>query len=96
MYTHFFNFLITYLNIVNKGGEYFADLIGNPDRVVTYTKAAVVLHNYLRVNESSVYCPPGFVDGEDGDGNVVTGNWRIEEDVCNGLTCVGQVLEIGK
>ena len=26
-----------------------------------------------------MYCPPGFVDGEDGEGNVVLGNWRNDE-----------------
>ena len=25
-----------------------------------------------------MYCPPGFIDGEDGDGNVVKGSWRSE------------------
>ena len=65
-------------------------IIGHPDRVVTYTKAAIALHNYLRVTESSTYCPPGFVDGEDGAGNVVHGSWR-DDTVSNGLTCIGQV-----
>ncbi len=36
--------------------------------MVAYTKAAIALHNYLRTTESSVYCPPGFTDGEDGEG----------------------------
>ena len=58
---------------------------------VTYTKAAIALHNYLRVTESTVYCPPGFVDGEDGDGNQITGNWRCDDDPCAGLTSLGQV-----
>ena len=26
-----------------------------------------------------MYCPPGFVDGEDGEGNVVRGSWREGE-----------------
>ena len=24
-------------------------------------------------------CPPGYVDGEDGEGNVTNGSWREEE-----------------
>ena len=44
-------------------------IIADPDHIVTYTKAAVALHNFLRTTESSVYCPPGFLDAEDGLGN---------------------------
>lgn len=51
-------------------------ILAEPENAISYTKAAVVLHNYLRTHESSVYCPPGFVDGEDGSGNVVQGSWR--------------------
>ena len=36
-----------------------------------------------------MYCPPGFIDGEDGGGNVVLGNWREEEST--GLTSISQV-----
>ena len=49
-------------------------IIANPDNVLVYTKATIALHNYLRTKELSVYCPPGFIDGEDGDGNVLFGN----------------------
>ena len=52
--------------------------------MVLYTKAAIALHNYLRSKESSAYCPPGFVDGEDGEGNVVRGSWR-EDEASSGL-----------
>ena len=40
-------------------------IIAQPSKVVLYTQAAISLHNYLRTTESSVYCPPGFIDGED-------------------------------
>ena len=53
--------------------------------MVTYSKAAIALHNYLRTTESSAYCPPGFVDGEDGTGNVICGTWRTDQDPCSGL-----------
>ena len=52
---------------------------------MAYTKAAIALHNYLRTTESSVYCPPGFIDGEDGAGNVIDGSWRDDEDPSTGL-----------
>ena len=59
-------------------------IISTPDHVVNYTKAAVALHNLLRVQESTVYCPPGFVDCEDGEGNIIDGSWR-EEDRSTGM-----------
>lgn len=55
-------------------------IIANPDRVIIYTQAAIALHNYLRTVESSVYCPPGYVDAEDGCGNVIEGSWRTDDD----------------
>ena len=48
----------------------------DPENAVAYTKAALCLHNFLRVKESSVYCPPGFCDQEEADGTVVRGEWR--------------------
>ena len=65
-------------------------IIGQPDRVVLYTQATLALHNYLRTTESSVYCPPGFVDAEDGSGNRVDGAWRTDEEACTGLQNVAQ------
>ena len=53
-------------------------IIASPENAVIFTKAAIALHNFLRTTESSVYCPPGFTDAEDGTGNVVEGSWRNE------------------
>ena len=30
--------------------------------------------------ESSVYCPTGFVDEEDGEGNIIREQWRSDEE----------------
>ena len=60
-------------------------MIADPSKVVAYTKAAIVLHNYLCTTEPSVYCPPGYVDGEDGEGNPISGGWRADEESCVGL-----------
>ena len=57
---------------------------------MTYTKATIALHDYLRTTESSVYCPLGFVDGEDGAGNTMEGSWRNDEDPSTGLEPLGQ------
>ena len=42
-------------------------------RAILYTQAVIALHNYLLTTESSVCCPPGFIDGEDGSGNRIDG-----------------------
>ena len=54
-------------------------IIADPLNVVIFTKAAIALHNYLRTNESNVYCPPGFIDAEYGAGNIIEGSWRMED-----------------
>ena len=57
-------------------------IIAQPDHVIVHSKAVIALHNYLQMTESSFYCPAGFVNEEDGVGNVVTGGWRADEDAC--------------
>ena len=37
-----------------------------------------------------MYCPPGFIDSEDGDGNVICGSWREEQGSSGGLSPVRQ------
>lgn len=65
-------------------------IIAQTDRVVTYTKAAIALHNYLRTTESSIYCPPGFTDGEDREGNVIDGVWWNDEEQSTGMEPVAR------
>ena len=60
-------------------------IISEPSRVEVYVKAAVALHNYLRTEESAVYCPSGFIDVEDRNGNHIDGRWRADSDPCSGL-----------
>ena len=68
-------------------------IIAEPAHAVLYTQAAIALHNYLRSTESSSYCPPGYVDGEDGTGSVIEGNWRSElsSGSGSGLESIGNV-----
>ena len=65
-------------------------IIAEPERAIIYTKATIALHNYLRTTESLSYCPPGFIDSEDGMGNVVPGIWR-DEGQSTGLDSVSRV-----
>ena len=60
-------------------------IIAHPDKVTKITKAASVLHNYLKISDirslsSSLrqHCPPGYVDHEDPLGNLIPGVWRSE------------------
>ena len=59
-------------------------IVANPDKVTKITQAACCLHNYLWISEinnppsARFYCPPGFVDLEDNDRNVIPGDWRSE------------------
>ena len=63
-------------------------MIAEPDRVICYTKAAIALHNYLRTTQSSVYCPPGFIDGAE---NIIEGDWRTDGDPGIGFQPTRQV-----
>ena len=65
-------------------------IIATQDHVVSYTKAAIALHNLLRSTESSCYCPADFADSEDSDGNVTEGMWR-EDPTPQGLERLGRV-----
>uniref|UniRef100_A0A1X7V7X1 DDE Tnp4 domain-containing protein n=1 Tax=Amphimedon queenslandica TaxID=400682 RepID=A0A1X7V7X1_AMPQE len=66
-------------------------IIAEPDHVVLYTKATIALHNFLRTTESFVYCPNGFIDAEDGAGNVINGTWRDDSSIVSGLESIGQI-----
>ena len=57
-------------------------IIAKLENVVRYSKAAIALHNYLRTTEYGLYCPPGYIDGEDGSGNIIEGRWRRDDEAC--------------
>ena len=70
-------------------------IIAKPSKITKVVQAACALHNYLKITEAlsppsaQYYCPPGFIDQEDRQGNVIPGNWRSEGD--NGLQSVTRV-----
>ena len=37
-----------------------------------------------------MYCPPGFIDSEDADGNVICGSWREDQGSSGGIFPVRQ------
>ena len=60
-------------------------ILANLDKVILMCKAACCLHNFLRKKASSedphekAYCPNGFLDYEDAQGNLVPGDWRRQD-----------------
>ena len=73
-------------------------IIAHPEKVTKITKAACVLHNYLRISDirssslsSRQYCPPGYVDHEDSLGNFIPGDWRLEVGQNAALTTVSRM-----
>lgn len=40
--------------------------------------------------QSNVYCPLGFIDGEDGEGNVMEGVWCRDDEQCTGMEPVAR------
>ena len=56
-------------------------IIAAPDNAAIFTKAAIVLDNYLQTNNCSVHCPTVFTDAEkDGAGHLLKGKWRHKID----------------
>ena len=56
-------------------------IIAKPDCIILYAKNTIALYNYLRTTESSVYsvyCPPGYIDGDDGAGNFIAGGCKAD------------------
>ena len=72
-------------------------IVAHPDKVTKITKAACVLHNYLKIcdirsaSTTRQYCPPGYVDHEDPLGNFIPGDWRSETGQTAALTTVSQM-----
>uniref|UniRef100_A0A1A7WNN8 DDE Tnp4 domain-containing protein n=1 Tax=Iconisemion striatum TaxID=60296 RepID=A0A1A7WNN8_9TELE len=57
----------------------FRTTIGlDPDKVVAIVFATLCLHNFLRQQRSDAYIPPGYVDSEDANHQLVSGTWRSE------------------
>lgn len=55
----------------------------HPNNVEAIISATVCLHNFIMNREEHIvgfqsYCPPGYVDYYDNNGNVVPGLWRGE------------------
>ena len=56
-------------------------IVANPAKATKITKAACCLHNYLRICEmknTPSSCPPGYIDREDSEGNIIPGDWRSD------------------
>ena len=54
-------------------------------------KATLCLHNYLRLTENACYLPSGFVDSENGEGDLVEGDWRAIAQHDDGMANLGRI-----
>ncbi|XP_055020896.1 uncharacterized protein LOC129412060 [Boleophthalmus pectinirostris] len=50
----------------------------DPDKVVTILFACLCLHNFLRHHSADAYVPPGYIDCEDANHQLMEGAWRRE------------------
>ncbi len=62
-------------------------IIADVKKVEYIIKAAVCLHNYLKIEEGGEYCPNGLVDWEENGVNHA-GSWRNSQ--CGGLIPIQQ------
>lgn len=51
----------------------------SPDNATSVILACCVLHNLLREQRCNTYCPPGYADAMDINGQVVEGAWRNDD-----------------
>lgn len=69
----------------NKWRVYRKPIAANIETIEYIILATVCLHNYLKKYEANTpacqrkYCPPGMVDREDEDGNIIPGAWRNDQ-----------------
>lgn len=57
-------------NIYSDGRLFRRPIIADSNNVVMLTEGVIALHNYPRMEESVVYSPTGYTDGEAGSGNL--------------------------
>lgn len=48
----------------------------NPENVISIVHACLVLHNFLIKKCPTIYTPPGSLDSENDNGEVIAGEWR--------------------
>ena len=82
--------------LVTKFRIFRRPIIAKPEKVTKITQAACALHNYLKISEArnpasmKPYCPPGYLDHEDRQGNLLYGDWR-HHDNSSGLQPVSRI-----
>ena len=68
----------TFEILVARWRIFHTPIISSIENAERYVRAAITLHNYLRLSENARYCPNGFRDSESSSCNVVLGEWRRE------------------
>ena len=67
-----------------------------PETVDSITKACLCLLNYVRMTSKAQYVPSGFIDCEDSDGNIISGDWRKITGNSSGLMSTKTKLTTGQ
>ena len=64
--------------LTSRNGVLQKPILLSPEKAEKAVMAACIIHNFLRARNSSsrLYTPPGYVDSEDANHNLVLGHWR--------------------
>lgn len=62
----------------------------SPMNVGSVILACCVLHNFMREESITAYCPPGFADSLGVNGEIVDGTWRLDPDNLNDRVIVNR------
>ena len=57
---------------------FFTVIHGSVENIEKSVLACLALHNFLKSSDSAAYCPHGYADFENADGEITYGRWRKE------------------
>ena len=83
-----FGILVTRFRIFSR------PIKANVENAENYVLACLALHNYLRKTSNATYTPSSFVDSEDGDGNIILGDWRAEKEKEGLGGCMQEIKQV--
>ena len=62
--------------LVARWRNFYTPIVASIENSESYVLATLVLHNYLRQTDNAFYTPAGFIDSENGSGEILPGEWR--------------------
>ena len=73
-----------------NGESFVSQLLPTQTMLCCIPKQQLYFTTFFK-QQCSIYCPVGFIDAEDGTGNVINGTWRDDNGSVSGLQPLGQV-----